>query len=250
DNGLLLRDGFASDGLAALTERFSAALLGFGYPRCPGNIMLSNPRWCQPLGEFKQTLREWMFAGAADGVMNLAIFVDAAAVAGDAGLLRQARRFVDDFLVDDDAFFARFASAADQFGDGSGWGSLLSGVRGKDEQVVDLKKLGSFPIVHGVRTLALQHHVGELGTAARLQVLAAQHHLPEPMARDLRDALHFFMRLKLDLHLRQRSSGVAADNLVRAATLGALERAGLHEALAIAKRFRQHLRRHYRFDVL
>jgi len=250
DNGLLLRDGFAMEGLAALTERFSAALTEFGYPRCPGDIMLSNPLWCQPLAAFKETLRGWMFGAEADATLNLAIFLDAAAVAGDAGLLRQARRFIDEFLVDNDAFFARFASAADQFGEPGGWRARLAQLRGRGEQAFDLKKLGTFPIVHGVRTLALQHRVDELGTAARLQALAAGRHLPAAMARDLLDALHLLMGLKLDNNLRQRQAGAASDNVVRLSALGTLERDLLRDALSIIRRFRQHLRRHYKLESL
>ncbi len=250
DNALLLRDGFAANGVERITERFSAALIDFGYPRCPGNIMLSNPLWCQPLTPFKQTLRGWMFGAEPDGVMNLAIFLDAAAVAGDASLLRQARHFVDEFLVDNDVFFARFAGAADQFSGPGGWWAHLALWRGRDDQAFDLKKLGTFPIVHGVRTLALQHHVSELGTAARLQVLADRQHLPEPMTRDLLDALHFLMRLRLDNHLRQRQAVEPTNNLVRLSALGTLDRDLLHDTLAIIKRFRQHLRLHYRLDSL
>ncbi|MGZ5130835.1 MAG: DUF294 nucleotidyltransferase-like domain-containing protein [Reyranella sp.] len=77
DNALLLRDGFAMTGVEQVTERFTAALIDFGYPRCPGNIMVSNPLWCQPLSGFKETLRHWMFDADPDGLMNLAIFLDA-----------------------------------------------------------------------------------------------------------------------------------------------------------------------------
>ena len=255
DNALLLRDGFASSAaeranIQQITEQFTAALIDFGYPRCPGNIMLSNPLWCQPLASFKQTLRGWLFGAEPDGAMNLAIFLDAAAVAGDAALLQHARGFVDEFLVDNDAFFARFVAAADQFSEPSGWWPRWAGLRERDEQPFDLKKLGTFPIVHGVRTLALQHHVHELGTAARLQVLADRQLLPAPLARDLAEALHFLMAARLDNNLRQRSTGQPADNLVRLSTLGTLERDLLKDTLAIIKRLRQHLRLTYRLDAL
>ena len=254
DNALLLRDGFEITGLDALTERFTAALLTFGYPRCPGNIMLSNPLWCQPLAAFKQTLRGWLFDGESEGAMNLAIFIDAAAVAGNATLLQQARHFVDEFLVDNDAFFARFASAADQFAEPANWWGRLAALRGRAEPeaapAFDLKKLGIFPVVHGVRTLALQHHVAELGTAARLQVLAEHGHLPAAMARDLTEALHFLMALKLDNSLRQQRAGQPVDNLLHLSSLGTLERDLLKDTLAIIRRFRQHLRLHFRLDSL
>jgi len=254
DNALLLRDGFEFAGLGKITAQFTAALIDFGYPPCPGGIMLSTPLWCQAVAAFKETLRGWMFGGEADGAMNLAIFVDAAAVAGDASLLQEARRFVDANLVDNDAFFARFASAIEQFSEGAGWWARLAALRGRgaetDAEVFDLKKLGTFPVVHGVRALALQHHVHELGTVARLQVLSNRGLLPAGTVRDLTEALHFLMDLKLENNLRQRRAGQAVGNGVELASLGTLERDLLKDALAIIKRFRQHLRLHFRLDSL
>ena len=250
DNALLLRDGFEAPDIAQVTEQFTAALIDFGYPRCPGNIMLSNPLWCQPLAAFKQTLRGWMFGPEPDGVMNLAIFLDAAAVAGDADLLLGARHFVDEFLVDDNAFFARFATAANQFSEPASWWARLAGLRGQEEQAFDLKKLGTFPVVHGVRALALRHHITELGTVARLQMLGDRQHLPAQMARDLTEALQFLMALKLDNNLRQRRTGQPADNLMRLSALGTLERDLLKDTLEIIKRFRLHLQQHFRLDFL
>ena len=95
DNALILRDGFAFDGLEAVTEAFTAALIEFGYPPCPGGIMLSRPLWRQPLDGFRAALRDWTHGSDPDGPMNLAIFLDAAAVAGDARLLDEARAYVD-----------------------------------------------------------------------------------------------------------------------------------------------------------
>ena len=254
DNALLLRDGFAMLGLDEVTARFTAALIDFGYPPCPGHIMLSNPLWCQPLAAFKQSLRGWLFDGADDGVMNLAIFVDAAPVAGDARLLQQARSFVDAHLVDNDAFFARFASAADQFSDSTGWWAKLASLAGLGDadsaHEFDLKKLGTFPVVHGARALALQHHLAELGTVARLQALANRQLLPTATVRELTEALHFLMALKLENNLRQQRAGQAVSNRVQLASLGTLERDRLKDALAIIRRFRQHLRQHFRLDAL
>ncbi|MGZ5249586.1 MAG: putative nucleotidyltransferase substrate binding domain-containing protein [Caldimonas sp.] len=250
DNALLLRDGFAMTGVEQVTDRFTAALIDFGYPRCPGNIMVSNPLWCQPLSGFKETLRHWMFDADPDGLMNLAIFLDALSIAGDAALLQEARRFIDNGLTGNDVFYARFVSAADQFGEPGGWWARLATLRDRDDRAFDLKKLGTFPVVHGVRTLALQHHVAELGTTARMRALVERGLLPAAMARDLTEALHFLMALKLDNSLRQRRAGQAADNLVRLSALGTLERDLLKDSLAIIRAFRQHLRQLYRLDLL
>ena len=181
--------------------------------------------------------------------MRLAIFFDAAPVAGDAALLVEARRWLDTILADNDAFLARFASAADQFSEPGGWWSRLTGSR-RDEQPLDLKKLGTFPIVHGVRALALQYHVRAVGTVPRLRLLVEQHRIDEAMARDLTDALHFLMALKLRHQLHQRQRGEPASNLVRASDLGTLEREPFKDSLTIIKRFRAFLHQHFRLDAL
>jgi len=250
DNALLLRDGFEAPGIEAVAVRFSEALIDFGYPRCPGNIMLSNPLWRQPVAGFRATLRRWMFDGDADGAMDLAIFLDAAPVAGDARLLAEALRFVDEFALDSDAFLARFAGAADQFDDGRHWWSRTPVFGGTDTGPVDLKKLGTFPVVHGARALALQHHVHERATSARLRVLAERGQLPAAMARELTGVLQLLMALKLDHQLRRRNVGEPIDNLVRPAELTAPERVALAHALGVVRHFRQHLRLHFRLDVL
>ncbi|RZU02119.1 putative nucleotidyltransferase substrate binding domain-containing protein [Rivibacter subsaxonicus] len=248
DNALLLRDGFDCDGLDALTLRFSEALGEFGYPPCPGGIMLSNARWRQPLVAFRATLREWVHGATDDGPLNLAIFFDASAVAGDATLLREAQAQLERLLVGSDAFLARFAAAADQFSEPGGWWTRLT--QRQDEQPLDLKKLGTFPIVHGVRALALRHGVRAPGTLARLQALVAAGQLEPALAQDLGEALQALMAMKLDHQLAQRRAGGTPGNLVLPAELSTLERDRLKDALAIVRRFRELLRHRFRLDSL
>ena len=249
DNALLLRDGHACAALRQSVQRFNQALSAFGYPPCPGNIMVTNPLWCQPLAGFQDTLLQWLYGAGTDGPMNLAIFMDARAVAGDASLLKQARDFAHRSMAGSDAFFARFAAAIDQFSEPGGWWARLATLRGRDEQVFDLKKLGTFPIVHGVRALALEHQLQEVGTAGRLRALVNRRHIPPDLARDLVEALHFLMGLKLKNNLRQKQLGQTLDNLAHLSSLGTLERDLLKDSLAIIKRFRQHLRLRYKLDA-
>jgi CBS domain-containing protein len=249
DNALLVRDGFEFAGLDALAARFSDALGELGYPPCPGGIMLGNPLWRQPLASFRATLRDWIYGAEPEGPMRLAIFLDAAAVAGDAALLVGACRHLDTILNDDDAFLARFAGAADQFSEPAVWWHRISGSR-PDDLPLDLKKLGTFPIVHGVRALALQYRVHAVGTAHRLRALVERQRVEAALAGELVDALHFFMALKLTHQLRQRQRGEPAGNVVRFGDLDAAERAPFEHALATIRRFRAFLRRHFRLDAL
>ena len=249
DNALLLRDGYVCAELGQSVQRFNRALTEFGYPPCPGNIMVTNPLWCQPLAGFQATLLQWIYGADTEGPMNLAIFMDARAVAGDASLLRQARDYAHSIMAGSDAFFARFVSAIEQFSEPGGWWARLATLRGRDEQVFDLKKLGTFPIVHGVRALALQHQLDEVGTAGRLRALVSRQHIAQDLARDLVEALHFLMSLKLRNNLSQKQLGQTLDNLSHLSSLGTLDRDLLKDSLAIIKRFRQHLRLRYRLEI-
>ncbi len=250
DNALIVADGFDCAELPAVAERFNQALAGCGYPPCPGHIMLTNPLWRQPLAGFKSTIADWILGSDPDAPMHLAIFMDARVVAGDASLLHAAREHMRGLFNGSDALLARFAAAVEQFSEPGTWWDRLTTLRGREEQAFDLKKLGTFPVVHGIRALALQNGIDALGTSERIHQLASRHQLEAPLARDLGDALRFLMGLKLQNNLRQQQLGEAVHNSVKLSDLGTLERDLLKDSLAIIKRFKQHLRSHFRLDAL
>ncbi len=257
DNALLLADGFDFPELGPVTQAFTDALIDFGYPPCSGGIMLSRPLWQQSLSAFKDTLRQWVYGpegqaagGKDEGPMNLAIFLDAVAVAGDAELLAEARAHLDRLIGSDVPYLARFARAVEQFREDGSWWSRLPGLRGRAAAEIDIKKLGIFPIVHGVRALALEHRIAARGTAGRLQALRAAGAIDTALEGDLMEALRFLMGLKLANNLRQIAERRAPGNAVRLTDLGTLERQALKDSLAIVRNFKASLARHYRFDAL
>jgi CBS domain-containing protein len=262
DNALLLPDvlpeGVTPESVHQLTQDFSAALAQLGYPPCPGGVMLSRAPWCQPISGFKATLQHWMHGAAPEGPLNLAVFFDARCVAGDAGLLQAAREHLDRLRTGRDIWLARFAEPADRFHEPSAWFAQLAHLAhlapDPAAQPIDLKKLGLFPLVHGVRALSLQHGLQETGTAARLQALAAAGVLDAAFARDLTEALHLLMALRTAHQLRQLDTGLAVaalpDNAVHPADLSTLERQALQDALALVRRWRDWLRSHFHLDRL
>ena len=250
DNGLVLRDGHVAPAdLADICQRFSAALAEFGYPECPGRIMLSNPEWCHPLAEFAQTVRRWLLLPTPDSLMALAIFIDAHAVAGDAGLLESLRAEVYKLVNDNDALLARFAAAIQAFDSGQGWWNRLLSL-GDDGEQLDLKKAGTFPLVHGVRSLALAHRVTATGTVARIEALAAEQRLPADLAAALIDSLHFFMALKLKAGLQARARGETSSQGIALDQLSSLDRDLLKDALGVVKRFKTMLFQRFRLDMV
>ena len=250
DNGLILRDGYLPPpGLDVLCLRFSAALQDFGYPPCPGHIMVSNPQWRHSSSQFSQMARQWLLLPDGDSLMHLAVFMDAHAVCGDARLLEEVRRSLMALAVDHDATLARFAAAVDAFGSSTGWWNRLLGL-GEAQAQLNLKKEGIFPLVHGVRSLALAHRVAETSTAGRIAALVGGGHLDAQMGTDVLDSLYFFMGLKLKAGLAELDTGQAVSGAIDVARLSSLDRDLLKDTLGVVKRFKLLLRQRFHLDAM
>ncbi len=250
DNGLLLRDGYTPPAdLDAICHAFSAVLQRFGYPECPGHIMLNNPEWRGSVSDFGQRAREWLLMPSADSLMRLAIFLDAHAVAGDAALLAGVRQQLQSLATDNDALIARFASVIDSFGESGGWWNRLLG-RSDAFSSVHLKKAGIFPLVHGVRSLALARHVDTTSTVDRIEALVADGTLDAPLGREMRESLHLLMGLRLQAGLSEIERHRPVTGEVDPSTLSSLERDLLKDALAVVRRFRTLLQQRLRLDAL
>jgi CBS domain-containing protein len=250
DNGLILRDGFEVPGnLAELCQQFSNALTSFGYPECPGHIMVSNPQWRKSASDFGQMTRQWMIMPDGDSLMNLAIFMDAHTVCGDGHLLQEVQGGLMRLATDNDAVLARFAAAIDAFGSTTGWWNRLLGLSEADERL-NLKKEGTFPLVHGIRSLALAHRLTETSTAERIAALQALGKLPDAMAEDLLESLHFFMGLKLKAVLAELDTHQAVTGAIDVARLSSLDRDLLKDTLGVVKRFKTLLRQRFHLDAV
>lgn len=246
DNALIVEDEINPAELAELCERFSSTLSSFGYPPCPGGIMVNHAEWRFTPTSLKQQLHQWIHSGTTAHLMNLAIFMDAEAVAGNKSLLEQAKQFINNSLKDDASFYSRFAKAIEQFDTPLGLFSHLLTKESNGKATLDLKKGGIFPIVHGVRSLSLEYGVRENNTFERIQALHTHSHLDREMADDLTQALTFFMGIKLKTGLQYLSREKRPDNQIEPSTLSTQERDLLKDALSIVKRFKSQLRHHFR----
>jgi len=251
DNGLLLRDGYAPPAdLDAICERLTRALIDFGWPACPGGIMVSNPQWRGGQAEFAERAFQWLLQPDGERLMALAIFLDAHAVAGDAALLAAVRARLFSLATDNDAMLARFAASIDAFAEDPRWWQRLLTLGDQAGPRFDIKKQGLFPIVHGVRSLALRAGLDATSTAERLEGLVAAGRMERELATDLLESLYFFMGLRLKAGLAEQAAGREVTGRVDPARMSSLERDLLKDTLEVVKRFRRMLRLAFRLDAL
>jgi CBS domain-containing protein len=246
DNAIILRDGFSYSGLTAFTQELADTLIEFGYPPCPGKIMVNNPRWCQPLKGFKEQLFQWVVE-FQEPLLELAIFCDAKAVAGDAGLFEQAKRYLYERLQNNQAFFSYFAKPTLSFETPL---NLFANfiVEKSNENRLDIKKGGIFPIVHGVRSLALEHKITQTNTIERIKALTDIRLFDKAFATDLIEALGFMISLRLQFELEKVKQEQAYDNYIKPSQLNKLERDLLKDSFKIVNNFKQFIIYHFKLD--
>lgn len=245
DNALILRENVDPVSAAEVAEQFSATLSRLGYPPCPGNIMVNNPAWRKSLPEFKKTVSGWCRSPSGEAMMNLAIFIDAKAVAGDVSMLAEVKAHLQKHMVNDVGMLMAFARAVDQFESQSrGFFSQLLH-RGGSEKM-DIKKMGQFPVVHGIRALSLEARIEETNTFERIRHLVQLNVIDEALGQDVAEALSYIMDLRFSANLHILESGSGTPNQVDFANLSTLERDLLKDALQVVKRFKNVIRHHFR----
>jgi CBS domain-containing protein len=150
--------------------------------------------------------------------------------------------------TDNDAMLARFAAAIDAFGNSQGWWNRLLGL--EENTGLHVKKEGLFPLVHGVRSLALAEHLSETSTVARVEALVVRGVLSPALAADLTQSLQFLMGLKLKAGLMDLETQRPVSGVVDVAKLSSLERDLLKDALGAVKQFKALMRYRFKLDTL
>ncbi|QLG86771.1 CBS domain-containing protein [Chitinibacter bivalviorum] len=248
DNALIIADDYQHPALESICQQFNEALHRFGYPPCPGGIMVSMPQWRKTVSEFKQQLNDWTYTPNGENVMKLAIWVDATAVTGNTSLLYTLQEHFNKWLDSNTQFMAYFAFPIEHFPTPLSLFSRL--VTSGQQNVLDLKKGGLFPITHGLRSLALEARIQTKNSYARLAALCGGNVIDEQMAQDLSETLSYLQSLQLKYGLAAILSGKATINLIDPAQLTALERELLKDAFGVVKQFRSLLRHHFKLGML
>lgn len=238
DNALVVADDCDGAALAEAMERFSAALERVGYPPCPGRVMVNNPHWRMTATQWQARIEHWRAQHGGEAALDLSIALDARPVAGNASLFAPVKAGLM-ALGQDEILMHHLARATLDFGPPlTFFGRMRDDVRG-----TDLKKGGIFPVVHGLRCLALRHGIADTRSIARCEALAARGQLPRELGRDLPQALNVFQRMRLEAQLAALDAGGVPDNRVDTGRLRRLDRELLRDALHVVKDFREHVRR-------
>lgn len=247
DNCLIVSDSVDIKPFREYMLKLSNILLDFGYPPCNGEVMVSNPYWCKSESEYRTEILHWLQAPDMDSYIYFSIFFDAKCVAGnDKFLLSLKNTIRDNIRKNNDVYMARFANLTLLFDTPVGFFSTFL----HRDRKIDLKKAGIFPIVQGVRALALKYEIDALSTAERIKALVRADNLDNGMAKELIEAFEVLLFVRLEQQLTQLRESKTIDNHIDTSKMSKIQRDLLKDSLQIVDKFKKYISRDFRLDNL
>jgi len=234
----------------AFTERATEHLVKCGMPRCPGEIMASNPRWRKPYHVWRDYFERWIAVNNPEEVMHAAIFFDFRPAFGEAAFAEELRSHVTLHAGRQDVFLRHLAAnCLETRPPLSFFRNFIVEKDGEHKNRLDIKKRGIAPIVDFARVLALQSGVRETNTLSRLDAVHEAGNIPSELYTDAREAYEFLLQVRLVHQLEAVERGDAPDNHIDPQQLSELEKKTLKEAFALIGRIQSHVKDVFRLNL-
>jgi CBS domain-containing protein len=237
DNALIYRGDRPLD----LAKAVCNSLDAIGIPKCLGNYMAGNEMWNQNTLAWTDYFRNWFTDPVPIHVRYLSVFMDMRPLYGDTSIYKEVINSIGN-VVTEESIRSLASDAVDTeipLG--------LFGIRGL-RKGLDIKMYGIYPIVNGVRALALQGGFFELtNTRERMSTLSREGIIDEEMFHDLQESYGFLQDLRLRHHARSILRGSSIDNLINTREISRLDLLILKESLKVVASFRKFLMK--KFDI-
>lgn len=239
DNCLILEDGADADALAWFA-RFagfvSDGLNVCGYVYCPGDMMATNPRWCQPLSVWRDYFRGWIASPDKEAQMLASVMFDLRVIGGDATLFDGLQAETLKRAAGNSIFTAHMASNALTHATPLGLLKGLATIRsGEHRNTIDTKLNGVVPVVDLGRMYALQGQLSPVNTRARVEAAIGADIISQSGGRDLLDAYDLVAQTRLEHQAGLIKRGEKPDNFLPPASLSGFERSHLRDAFVVIK---------------
>jgi CBS domain-containing protein len=257
DNGLVYADPPAevAEATATYYRRFGVeaieALVRIGFPRCPGDAMASNTRWCQPLSVWTGYFRHWMDHPAPAEVLAACIYFDLRPLTPDSRLGQALRSVIAEEAPGQKVFLGLLArDVVDRRVPLTLLGNVSVMRSGPNAGTVDVKGGGALQLVGAARVQALELGHPATNTVDRFRAAAGAGRYTAAEERDITDAYQHLLRLRLVHQLAQLDEGLAPDNRITVRQLSRADALLLRDALRTVKLVQAGLRERHATDLM
>lgn len=235
DNALIYADGADPHWFHAFSRQLVARYAAAGWPRCEGDMVCANERWCQPLSDWRKQFSEWIDSGSPPALLEIATFFDLRSIQTDAPMTEALRAHVLQAAGRHEVFLHQMGQGTLDFRPPLG---AFGAMRNHDDQagVVDIKS----SLIHFnafARIQALRHGLHSTGTGARLREMAKNGLLCAAFAQEVLASWQHLLGLRL-----KRRAQPGADDRIEVDTLNTWELASLKRALGVITELQNRLR--------
>lgn len=238
DTAIIIDDsGDATDPwFGDLAARLTDGMERVGFPRCPGDVMATNPRWRQTVASWRQTFRGWMNEPEPTAIMEAQIFFDMRPVTGDVALYASLSADILTLAPRSARFVAHLAASAVQRTPPIGFfRNFVLERDGEHRNTLDLKHGGIAAAVQLARLYCLTHGLAPVNTQARLTAARNAGAISTESYENLSDAYEFICYQRVRHQGRQIRDGAVPDNFVDPDELSDLDKKHLRDAFAVVR---------------
>ncbi len=257
DNALVYADPSPSEQEAVqkyfleFTKYIKESLLKCGFPPCPGDIMASNPKWCQPLKTWKKYFSQWIYTPKGENINLSNIFFDFRGIYGDLSLEENLRDYLLNIVKDQKVFLGYLANLAVRNKPPLGFfKTFVVEKSGEHKDKLNLKIKGIAPIVDIIRLFSLEKSVRETSTLERIDSLRNKHTVVRDYADEIIYAFEFLMLLRMRHQYEQVLQGNVPDNFIDPESLSNLEKKLLKDTFQLISKLQDILIERYKLMII
>jgi CBS domain-containing protein len=239
DNCLFIDDAATPDDMAyfaALARFVSDGLDACGYVYCPGDMMATNPKWCQPMRVWRDYFAGWVARPDPTAQMLASVMFDLRPIGGATSLFRDLQAETLERAAKNSIFVAHMVANSlkhtPPLGLLRGFATIRSG---EHRNHIDMKHNGVVPVVDLGRVYALIGQLGAANTRARLQAAEDAGVISTSGARDLIEAYDMIAGMRLESQAMLIRSGRKPDNFLAPSDLSDFERSHLRDAFVVVR---------------
>jgi CBS domain-containing protein len=239
DNCLMLDDAATEADMAyfaKLAKVVSDGLHACGYVYCPGDMMATNPQWCQPMRVWREYFRKWVAVPDPMAQMLASVMFDLRPIGGAASLYADLQVEVLDMAAKNSIFVAHMISNSlkhtPPLGLLRGFATIRSG---EYKNHIDLKMNGVVPVVDLGRVYSLIGEAPAINTRARLEAAVEAGVISQSGGADLIEAYDLIAQTRLENQARRVKAGERPDNFIAPSELSDFERSHLRDAFVVVR---------------
>ncbi len=221
-----------------------------GYSFCKGGNMAKNPKWCQPMSQWKKYFYTWIRNSSPENLLYFSIFFDFRGTFGDMTLSEELKQFLLNTIKDEPVFLRNLTANALTFRPPIGiFGKLIVETEGDQKGSLDLKLI-LLPIIDFTRIYALKNGITQTNTLTRLFRLYTRHVLTGKEYLDIVRAYNYLMQLRF---MRQITTLMdeqkKPDNHINPRNLSSIDHLLLKETFKITEKLQQKLSLEFKWNV-